>query len=127
MTTDRTRVGPMTAPLPPYALVVPVLAGLGGAAFLAWEPGVARSMAASPSAVAFALLVGLVVLGAGWVLPRLGRGALLTVAVQALPVAAAFVLTVAPAFRFPRRCGDDPVTRRNVIRWTRSSRTRGRA
>lgn len=38
MTVNRTRVGPMTVPLPPYALIVPVLAGLGGAAFLAWGP-----------------------------------------------------------------------------------------
>lgn len=99
MAVNRTRVGPVTLPLPLSALVVPVVAGIGGAAFLAWKPGVARSMATSPRAAAFTLVVGLVVLGAGWALPRLGRGPLLTAGVQAVPVALAFLLTVAPSFR----------------------------
>ncbi len=99
MTTHRTRVGAMTVPLPAYALIVPVLAGLGGLAFFLWKPGVARSLLGSPRALAFTVVVGLLVLGAGWLLPRLGRGALLTTAVQGLPVIAAFVLTVVPAFR----------------------------
>lgn len=99
MTSPRTRLGPLVLPVPAYALVVPVLAGLGGAAFLAWRPGVARSMLASPQAAGFTAVVGAIVLGSAWVLPRLGRGPLLTASVQAVPVALAFVLTVLPAFR----------------------------
>lgn len=99
MTTRSTRVGGITVPFPAYALIVPVLAGLGGLAFFLWKPGVARSLLGSPRALAFTMVVGLLVLGAGWLLPRLGRGALLTTAVQGLPVIAAFVLTVVPAFR----------------------------
>ncbi|MGH8893008.1 MAG: DM13 domain-containing protein [Actinomycetes bacterium] len=101
--TDRTpaisRVGPVTVPVPAYGLVVPALAGVGGAAFLAWRPGVARSMLGSPQAVGFTLVIGLLVLGAGWLLPRLGRQPATTVIVQAVPVLVAFVLTVLPAFR----------------------------
>lgn len=99
MTTHRTRLGRITVPFPTYALVVPVLAGLGGVAFFVWKPGVARSLLGSPRALAFTVVVGMLVLGAGWLLPRLGRGVLLTTAVQMLPVIAAFVLTVLPAFR----------------------------
>jgi hypothetical protein len=86
-------------PFPASSLVVPVLAGIGGAAFLVWKPGIARSMASSPRAAGFTVVVALLVLGAGWLLPRLGRGARTTLAVQLAPVLAAFLVTVAPAFR----------------------------
>jgi hypothetical protein len=85
-------------PLPLGSLVVPVIAGLGAVVFLAWKPGVARSLLGSPRAAAFGLAVGVVVVGAGWLLPRLGRGARSTAVVQAVPVALAFTLTVLPAF-----------------------------
>jgi hypothetical protein len=85
--------------MPMSSLVVPVLAGIGSAAFLVWKPGVARSMAGSPRAAGFTMLVAALVLGAGWLLPRLGRGARTTAVVQLVPVLAAFLLTVAPAFR----------------------------
>jgi hypothetical protein len=92
---------------------VPILAGVGGAAFLAWKPGVARSMLGSPRAAGFTLTVAAVVLGAGWLLPRLGRGPRTTAVVQLVPVLAAFLVTVAPAFRqvtvdeaFPSAIGD---------------------
>ena len=85
--------------MPASSLVVPVLAGIGGAAFLVWKPGVARSMVGSPRAAGFTLVVAALVLEAGWLLPRLGRGPRTTAAVQLVPVLAAFLLTVAPAFR----------------------------
>jgi hypothetical protein len=85
--------------LPLSSLVVPALAGLGGIAFLAWRPGVARSMLGSPRALAFSVVVAVLALGLGWLLPRLGRGALATAAAQAVPVLLAFVVTVLPAFR----------------------------
>jgi len=85
--------------MPASSLVVPVLAGIGGAAFLAWKPGVARSMVGSPRAAGFTLVVAALVIGAGWLLPRLGRGPRATAVVQLVPVLAAFLLTVAPAFR----------------------------
>jgi hypothetical protein len=75
------------------------LAAIGGVAFLAWKPGVARSMVGSPRAAGFTLVVATLVLGAGWLLPRLGRGPRATALVQLVPVLAAFLLTVAPAFR----------------------------
>lgn len=86
-------------PLPTSSLVVPVLAAIGGAAFLAWKPGVARSIVSSPRAAGFTVVVATLVLGAGWLLPRLGRGPRTTAAVQLVPVLAAFLVTVAPAFR----------------------------
>ncbi len=85
--------------MPTSSLIVPALAGLGGVLFLAWKPGVARSMAASPRAAGFTLGIGALVLGIGWLLPRLGRGARTTAAVQLVPVLAAALVTVAPAFR----------------------------
>jgi len=78
--------------------VVPGIAALAGAAFLTWKPGVARSMLASPRALAFTVVVGAVVLGLGWVLPMLRRGPVTTAAAQAVPVLMAFVITVLPAF-----------------------------
>lgn len=51
-----------------------VVAAIGGALFLAWKPGVARSMLGTPRAAGFTLLVGVLVLGAGWLVPRLGPG-----------------------------------------------------
>lgn len=96
----RRDAGPVRSlPPRPSALVVPVLAGIGGAAFLAWKPGVARSMLGSPRALGFSLVVAGLVLGMGWLLPRLGRGPWLTAGAQLVPVLAAFVLTVLPAFR----------------------------
>jgi hypothetical protein len=86
-------------PLPASSLVVPALAGIGGAAFLAWKPGVARSMVGSPRAFGFTLVVASCVLAGGWLLPRLGRGWRTTAAAQLVPVLAAFLVTVAPAFR----------------------------
>ena len=86
-------------PLPMSSLVVPLLAGLGGAAFLAWKPGVARSIVSSPRAAGFTVAIAGLVLGAGWLLPRLGRGPRTTAVVQLVPVVLAFLLTVAPAFR----------------------------
>lgn len=85
-------------PLPLGSLVVPIVAGLGAVIFLAWKPGVARSLLGSPRAAAFALAVSVLVLGAGWLLPRLGWGIRSTAVVQAIPVALAFTLTVLPAF-----------------------------
>jgi hypothetical protein len=85
--------------LPPaYALVVPVLAGAGGLTFLAAKPGVARSMLGSPRALGFTLLVMALLLGAAWLLPRLGVRPAVTVAAQLVPAAAAFGLAVLPAF-----------------------------
>jgi len=85
--------------LPPaYALVVPALAGAGGLAFLAAKPGVARSMASSPRALGFTVVVAALLLGATWLLPRLAVRPVLTVAAQLVPAAAAFGLAVLPAF-----------------------------
>lgn len=92
-------VGSGRLAVPVSSLVVPLVAALGAAAFLAWKPGVARSMLGSPRAVGFTLLVGALVVGLGWLLPRLGRGPRLTVAAQAVPALLAFALTVAPSFR----------------------------
>lgn len=86
-------------PLPTSSLIVPILAGLGGVVFLAWKPGVARAMLGSPRAAGFTVVVVALVLGAGWLLPRLGRGPRTTAAVQLVPVLLAFIVTVAPAFR----------------------------
>ena len=89
--------GPLAAP--GWSLLVPVTAAVGAAAFFAWKPGVARSMLASPRALGFTVLVAVLVLGAGWVLPRLGRGAVVTIVAQAVPVVIAFAVTVLPAYR----------------------------
>jgi len=84
--------------LPPaYARVVPTVAVLGGLAFLAAKPGVARSMAGSPRALGFTLVVALLVLGSTWLLPRLGARPAVTVAAQVAPAALAFVVAVLPA------------------------------
>ena len=56
-------------------------------------------MAGSPRAAGFTLIISALVLGAGWLLPRLGRGAATTALCSFVPVLAAFLLTVAPAFR----------------------------
>jgi hypothetical protein len=85
-------------PVPLASLVVPGIAAAGGAAFLAWKPGVARSMLGSPRALGFTVVVGALVLGLGWLLPRLRRGPVTTAAAQAVPVVIAFVVTVLPAF-----------------------------
>src|SRR4051794_12351527 len=84
---------------PAYALVVPVLAGAGGLAFLAAKPGVARSMAGSPRALGFTVSVGVLLLGATWLLPRLQARPVVTVVAQLVPVVLAFGLAVLPAFR----------------------------
>ncbi len=85
--------------LPPRSsLVVPAVAAAGATAFFAWKPGVARSMLGSPRALGFALLMGLLTVGLGLLLPRLRRGPWVTGLAQAVPVAAAFVLAVAPSF-----------------------------
>lgn len=94
--TSRTATGRLAVPR--SSLVVPAVAALGGAAFLVWKPGVARSMLGSPQAIGFTVAAGAVVLGIGWLLPRLGRGAGTTMAAQAIPVLVAFVATVLPAF-----------------------------
>lgn len=96
-------------PLPPYALAVPLLAGLGSLAFFVWKPGVARSLLTSPRAIGFAVLIGAAVLVAGWLLPRRGARPWLTVAVQAVPVALAFVVAVLPAFRTVTVVDEPPV------------------
>jgi hypothetical protein len=87
------------AHFPRTSLVVPALAATGALAFFAWKPGVALSTFASPRAFGFAVAVGILTLALGWVLPRLGRGFVLTAAAQAVPVVIAFVLTVLPSFR----------------------------
>ena len=84
---------------PRSSLVVPAAAALGGIVFAIWKPGVVRAAFASPRSVAFTVAVTLVVAVAGWLLPRLRRGPLLTGAVQAVPVILAGVLTIVPAFR----------------------------
>ena len=87
------------ASLPRTSLAVPAAAALGGVAFFAWKPGVAQSTFASPRAFGFAASVGILTLALGWLLPRLGRGFVLTAIAQAVPVVIAFVITVLPAFR----------------------------
>jgi membrane-bound metal-dependent hydrolase YbcI (DUF457 family) len=84
--------------LPAYALVVPALAGLGGLAFLAAKPGVARSMAGSPRALGFTLAVAALVLAATWLLPRRRVRPAVTVLAQLVPATVAFVVAVLPAF-----------------------------
>jgi hypothetical protein len=98
MTTTLRRVRNL-AWLPRTSLAVPAAAALGSAAFFAWKPGVALSTFASPRAFGFAASVGILTLALGWLLPRLGRGFVLTAAAQTVPVAVAFVVTVLPAFR----------------------------
>ena len=109
---SRRMVGPGWLAVPASSLVVPGIAVLVGSLFLAWKPGIARSMVASPRALGLTLVVGAIVLGAGWLLPRFGRGGLATGLAQSVPVLLAFVVTVAPAFRsvtvdeaFPERIG----------------------
>lgn len=92
-------VGPGRLALPLSSLVVPGIAALLGSIFLAWRPGVARSMLGSPRAAGFTVLVGATVIGIGWLLPRLGRTGLTTGLVQVVPVVLAAVVTVLPAFR----------------------------
>lgn len=87
------------AAVPLTSLLVPAVAAVGAVAFLAWKPGVARSMLGSPRALGFTAVVTGLVVGLGWLLPRLGRGARVTAAVQAVPVVLAFAFTVLPAFR----------------------------
>jgi hypothetical protein len=97
-TTTPSRVRSL-ATLPRTSLAVPAAAAVGAAAFLAWKPGVALSTFASPRALGFAASVGILTLALGWLLPRLGRGFVLTATAQAIPVVIAFVITVLPAFR----------------------------
>jgi hypothetical protein len=97
-TPRRRRIGRGPLTLPASSLVVPVTAAFGAVAFFVWKPGVARSMLASPRALGFTVLVGVLVLGLGWLLPRLGRGALVTIVAQAVPVLIAFAVTVFPAY-----------------------------
>ena len=94
----RRRIGRGPLAVPASSLVVPVAAAVAAAAFFAWKPGVARSMLASPRALGFTVLVGVLVLGLGWLLPRLGRGTVVTIVAQAVPVLIAFTVTVLPAY-----------------------------
>src|SRR6266536_320397 len=94
------------ASVPRSSFVVPGVAAVAAAAFFVWKPGVAVSMIASPRAFGFAAAVGVLTLALGWVLPRLGRGCVLTALAQSLPVAIAFVLAVLPSFR--TRTVNDP-------------------
>jgi hypothetical protein len=95
-TTDRSR---QRVAMPRSSFVVPAIAALGSAIFFAWKPGVAVSAVASPRAFAFTAAVGVLTIVLGWLLPRLGRGFLLTAAAQSVPVVLAFVVTVLPALR----------------------------
>ena len=97
-TPGRRRVGRGPVAVPASSLLVPVIAAVAAAAFFAWKPGVARSMLASPRALGFTVLVGVLVFGLGWLLPRLGRGTLVTIVAQAVPVLVAFAVTVLPAY-----------------------------
>jgi hypothetical protein len=83
--------------LPAFALIVPAAAALGGLAFFAWKPGVALSVLGSARAVGFAVVIGVLTVGLGWGLPRLGARPLPTMLAQAVPVVLAFVVTVLPA------------------------------
>ena len=81
-TARRRRVGRGPVAVPVSSLVVPVTAAVAAAAFFAWKPGVARSMLASPRALGFTVLVGVLVFGLGWLVappgprhPRDDRGA----------------------------------------------------
>lgn len=85
--------------IPRSSLAIPAAAGVGGAAFFVWKPGVALSMLGSPRAFGFAATIGILILALGWLLPWLGRGFALTATAQAVPVVIAFVITVLPAFR----------------------------
>jgi hypothetical protein len=96
-TPGRRRVGRGPVAVPASSLVVPVTAAVAAAAFLAWKPGVARSMLASPRALGCTVLVGVLVFGLGWLLPHLGRGTLVTIVAQAVPVLIACAVTVLPA------------------------------
>lgn len=88
----------MLGVLPPaYALVVPGLAGVGAVGFLGSRPGVARAMAGSVRALGFTLVVGGLVLGAAWLLPRLRVRPTVTVLVQAVPAVLAFTVAVLPS------------------------------
>src|SRR5438128_2462076 len=92
------RLGSGPLAVPASSLVVPVTAAVGTAAFFAWKPGVARSMLGSPRALAFSVLIAILVLGAGWLLPRLVGSTLVTIVAQVIPVLIACVLTILPAF-----------------------------
>lgn len=94
----RRRIGRGWLAVPASSFVVPALAAVGAAMFFVWKPGVARSMLASPRALGFTVLIGILVLGLGWLLPRLGRGTVVTIVAQAVPVLIAFVVTVFPAY-----------------------------
>ena len=97
-TSGRRRIGRGPLAVPASSLLVPVTAAVAAAAFFAWKPGVARSMLASPRALGFTVLIAVLVLGLGWLLPRLGRGTLVTIVAQAVPVLIAFAVTVLPAY-----------------------------
>jgi hypothetical protein len=84
--------------LPAFALIVPVVAALGGLAFFAWKPGVALSVLGSARAVGFAVVIGVLTVGLGWLLPRWGARAAPTMLAQVVPVLLAFAATVLPAF-----------------------------
>lgn len=85
--------------VPRSSLLVPAVAAVAGLAFLAWKPGVARSMLGSPRALGFTVMVGVLVLALGWSLPRHGAGPRVTVAAQLVPALLAAAVTVVPAFR----------------------------
>lgn len=97
LNTTARRGSPFAMPL--SSLVMPGIAVLGGLGFFAWKPGVAVSAVASIRALGFLAGVGIVALGLGWALPRLGRGVALTALAQAVPLILAFVVTVLPSFR----------------------------
>lgn len=84
---------------PRTSLIVPAVAALVGLAFFIWRPGIAQGAVQSPRALAFTVTIGVLVALLGWGLPRLRVPAAATMAVQALPVVLAFVVTVLPAFR----------------------------
>ncbi len=68
-------------------------------------------MLASPRALGFSLSVAALVLGLGWLLPRLGRGPRVTIGAQLVPVLVALALTVLPAFRNVSAADAFPVAR----------------
>ncbi len=84
--------------LPAFSLLVPAAAALGGLVFFAWKPGVALSVLGSARALGFAVVIGVLTVGLGWLLPRLGARPVLTMLAQAVPVLLAFSVTVLPAF-----------------------------